>query len=73
MFVLGVSSGERCGKSSSCCIGRGVCELSVLRVVARFDPFLDYLVGQDLEIDSGTTYQLINVPASILASLGRVG
>lgn len=55
VLVLGICSGERRSKCSSCSVGGGICERSILRVIARFDPF-----------------QLINVPAPILAALGGV-
>ena len=73
MLVLGIGSGERCGECSSGCIRGGICERSILRIVARFDPFLICLVGEYEGSSNGMTHQFINVPASILASLGRVG
>ena len=73
MLVFGVSSGKRCSKCSLRCIGGSICERSILRVVARFDPFLDHSVGESAAFHSGMTYQLIDVPAAVLATLGRVG
>ena len=72
VLVLGICSGERRSKCSSCSVGGGICERSILRVIARFDPFLDFLVGGYVEIHIGMTHQLINVPAPILAALGGV-
>lgn len=73
MLILRVGSGERCSKCSLRCIGGGICERSILRVIAGFDPFLEYSVRVDAEIQRRKTYQLIDVPAAILTSLGRVG
>ena len=73
VLVLGICSGKRRCMCSSCCIGVCLCEWSILRIVARFDPFLNSLVRENVGMYSGMTYQLINVPASILAPLGRVG
>ena len=72
VLVLGIGSGERRSKCSSCYIGGGIYERSVLRIVARFDPFLNCLVGDYAETNDGMTYQLIDVPAPILAPFGRV-
>ena len=73
VLVFGVGSSQRCSNCSSRCIRGGIRERSILGVVARFDPFLDDSVGKDVTIHKGMTYQLINVPAAILAPLGRVG
>ena len=73
MFIFRIGSGERCSKCSLRCIGGGICEGSILRVVAGSDPFLDYSVRADAAIQSRKTYQFIDVPAAILTSLGRVG
>lgn len=73
VLIFGVSSSQRCSKCSSRGIRGGIYERSILGVVARFDPFLDDSVGEHVTIRKGVSYQLINVPATILTPLGRVG
>lgn len=46
VLILGVSSGQRSGKSGSCCIRGVICEPSILRIVPRFDPLLVRLVEE---------------------------
>ena len=63
VLVLGVGSGERCGKGCSRCIRGGIRERNILRVVARFDPFLNYSMGEIYEVTvrlrtNSSTYQL---------------
>ena len=60
VLVLGIGSGERCSKCSSCCVRGGICERSILGVVARFNPFLECSVGEicrDNEWNDSPTHQ----------------
>lgn len=45
VLVLRIGCSERCSKCSSCGIGGGVCKWSILRIVTRFNPFLDFFSG----------------------------
>lgn len=45
VLVLRIGCSERCSKCSSCGIGGGICKWSILRIVTRFNPFLDFFSG----------------------------
>lgn len=60
VLVLWICSGERRSKCGSCSIGRGICERSILRVIARFDPFLDFfsrIIRRDTHWNNLPTHQ----------------